>query len=73
MGFNKSTTFSLFLLGIIVLSDNVFGAKQLPCNSDTYKEVDRILSRLNPLGNPDVEFPETVPEAIKHCKYGIGY
>jgi len=68
MELSKCFTFTLiFILAVIAVNKLVSGQKQLPCNKNTHDEVDRILSRINPLGNPDVEFPETVAESRKNC------
>jgi len=70
MELSKSFTFVvIFMLAVIIANKLVYGQKeQLPCNKDTQDEVDRILSRFNPLENPDIKFPETVAESRKNCK-----
>jgi len=70
MELSKSLTFVvIFMLAVIIVNKLVSGQKeQLPCNKDTQDEVDRILSRFNPLENPDLKFPETVTESRRNCK-----
>jgi len=43
-------------------------AKQLPCNENTRAEIDKLISKVNPIGNSKMVFPETIPEAKRHCK-----
>jgi hypothetical protein len=64
----KSIAYFLLLLSVILLCDFVSGAvKRIPCDRNTNKEVDRILSRLNPLGDPSVNFPESHKEILEDC------
>lgn len=56
------------LLSVVLMACVVDCAKQLPCNNQTIDEIDRIIAKINPIGNADVEFPETIPDAKKHCK-----
>ena len=59
--------YHLLFLAVIVLSCE--GAKQLPCNDHTTQHIDRLISKINPIGNADVEFPENIADAKKYCQW----
>ncbi|XP_054155119.1 uncharacterized protein LOC128953639 [Oppia nitens] len=69
MFFNNSIIliYSIIILLFIEI-DQYESAKQLPCNNNTINKVDAIINKINPIGNPDHTFPETLPDAMKSCK-----
>ncbi len=64
----KSIAYFLLLLSVILLYGFVSGAvKRIPCDRNANKEVDRILSQINPIGDPSVNFPESYKEVLEDC------
>jgi hypothetical protein len=61
--------FIVFIIFLNVNSCQRLGRKQLPCNQNsTLNEVDRIIARMLPFGNPEARFAETLEELKIRCE-----
>lgn len=69
MYLNKKLIFLSTIITLNVVCCQRRGLRQLQCNKNSYKEVDRMIAKSSPYGNPDVKFPETLEELQNRCEY----